>query len=146
MPEVRRGSRSRKKLESEGYQVIRWDGRYVVRLILQFVHLYQYRRTTLLVTDEDDRIIVFGAGPPNAADWDAVVAQFLVDLDEAASKLKHPKRSDRRGNYHTIATGISYGGGQRVRFILYVAELHMLTTDNTATRQLTAQQTRPSCS
>lgn len=55
-------------------------------------------------------------GPP-AGDttWPTVVKGVEVALADAKRAIRFSKKQDRRGTFKTIATGLSYGGGQMVR-------------------------------
>lgn len=76
---------------------------------------YLYSEPILLV-DDDDRIIAVLAGRPiGDGTWEGVVREFDATMKVAHNELRFGKRCDRRGNFRTIATGVSYGGGQTVR-------------------------------
>ena len=69
---------------------------------------------TLLLTDEEERIFVFGVGPPaNDDTWQTLLNEFMDALRDAQSKLRFGS-GDRRGSFQTVAVGISYGGGEMV--------------------------------
>lgn len=84
------------------------------------------RRTPVLIIDCEGRIVVILAGRPNDDDWDesmerlqGVLANASESLDFGGyNSLPAPSRGpaeNRRGGYKTVAVGVSYGGGQRVR-------------------------------
>jgi hypothetical protein len=51
------------------------------------------------------------AGQPN--DWDTVNKEAMVYLKEARERLGNPSdKQKRRGDFATIGSGVSYGGGQ----------------------------------
>ena len=81
-------------------------------------------RTTLGLVDTSDRVVVIFVGPP-AGDvtWHSVHEGVRVALADAKRRMRFTQRRDRRGTFKTVAAGLSYGGGQRVResLILLIA-------------------------
>jgi hypothetical protein len=55
--------------------------------------------------------------PCNAKDWEAIHNQALRALKLATLKMNPTKKAtkSRHGQYHSIAHGISFRGGQKVR-------------------------------
>ena len=52
--------------------------------------------------------------PVNDPTWDGVMRGVVAAIERAKRRLKFGKKQDRRGTFRTIASGVSYGGGQRV--------------------------------
>ena len=53
------------------------------------------------------------AGRPQSADWDHTHARVSALLEQAVHKV-HTPRKERRGNFVSLSTGASFGGGQKV--------------------------------
>jgi hypothetical protein len=79
-------------------------------------------RHPLLILDQHGRIIVAFAGAPEDPEWPEVVAKAIEALKEARKRglrtraFAEGDSRHRRGNYLTLATGISHGGGQKVPY------------------------------
>lgn len=82
-------------------------------------------RTAYVLLDKGERIIaVLLPAPKEEADrpaestWESSMANVADRLEEEremlGSKLKKKDRDHRRGQYATLSTGVSYGGGQTV--------------------------------
>ena len=70
-------------------------------------------RTPTAITDQHDRIVTMLAGRPQDDDWDDVHAQMSAHLEDAGGEVQCP-RKERRGDFISLSTGVSYGGGQTV--------------------------------
>ena len=46
--------------------------------------------------------------------WQESATELLKAIDEAGHKMVFTARDDRRGDFDTVAFGVSYGGGQTV--------------------------------
>lgn len=71
-----------------------------------------------LILDADGRIIAILLGTPEDPDWPSVVAEALKDMARArryARQYGWNPSVHRRGRYLSLTTGVSFGGGQRVR-------------------------------
>lgn len=88
----------------------------------------------MLLVDDANNIIVILAGRPDDPDWDAVVAEGVRVMEEirrAGHKggvWKPNDMSGRRGNFVAVASGVSFGGGQRVRdlsFSIFIHSYHL---------------------
>lgn len=80
------------------------------------LRLLTFHSTPTVLTSKEGK--VFGAlpgRPVNDSTWDENNAGVVRALERAAQKLKFSSKRDRRGTFRTIASGISYGGGQKVR-------------------------------
>ena len=74
-----------------------------------------YLRETLLILDQDGRIVAIGIGQmedPEA--WQEFIDDWLKDMEWAKANIRFPAEEDRRGPFKTVTCGISYGGGQKV--------------------------------
>ena len=65
----------------------------------------------------DRNSYVFGllAGHPDDPSWMASMEACAEAIRVAKTKLNFGNRVDRRGSFKTVAFGVSYGGGQKVR-------------------------------
>ena len=73
-------------------------------------------RHTLIIVDKDGHILSFGCGGPDDCkpeEWTQVHHNALVAVNEAKSRIVN-KKANRRGQFHSISYGISFGGGQKV--------------------------------
>ncbi|KAG1855279.1 hypothetical protein F4604DRAFT_1932339 [Suillus subluteus] len=87
------------ELQADGYIVVPWDG-----------------ITPHAILDGEGRIVAVLAGRPASKDWNevnAAAANAMVETQHrcafSSSGLTH-----RRGRYHALSTGISFGGGQQI--------------------------------
>lgn len=71
-------------------------------------------RTPTAIVDEEDRVITILAGRPQCTDWDLVHHGMSKELEGIPLKTQG-HRKERRGSFTSLSTGISYGGGQKVR-------------------------------
>jgi hypothetical protein len=77
-------------------------------------------RDPKLILDDKGRIIVILLGTPEDPEWPNVVKEALKVFVRARRKAQRygawrAEASHRRGGYFAITTGVSFGGGQRVR-------------------------------
>lgn len=70
-------------------------------------------RTPTAIVDQEDRVMAVLAGRPDSQDWDSVHAQMSALLQETGANIPGPHK-ERRGNFVSLSTGVSYGGGQMV--------------------------------
>lgn len=99
-----------------GYSVMDWNARYVRLATRAQTLLTKTYRSTQVLHDEEGRLIVACVAPPDIdGEWQDVQSGVRKALKAAQTKLKFSGILDRRGTFQTIAYGISYGGGQRVR-------------------------------
>lgn len=76
---------------------------------------------TELVGDQEKRVFVTFAGRPRGKDWDDVIKRLQVALEEARATglatgaFKAADLHGRRGSFLAFASGVSFGGGQKVR-------------------------------
>jgi len=73
----------------------------------------------MAVADKDFRILVILAGAPDKGEnWEKDCKEAAEELKKACDQLKKKDdcktgKTERRGEFCTLATGFSYGGGQR---------------------------------
>ncbi|EIW58911.1 uncharacterized protein TRAVEDRAFT_86929, partial [Trametes versicolor FP-101664 SS1] len=81
-----------------------------------FPHRSTPPSTPFKIVDKDGRVIGLLAGRPADASWDDVASSAYSAMAEAAEACQFkPKHSDhRRGQFATLATGVSFGGGRTV--------------------------------
>ena len=85
-------------------------------LLRMYAYPLTFFRQPTVITSADGRIFAALPGRPlNDATWEETTKGFVDTLATAERKLKFRSKRDRRGWFKTIASGISYGGGQRVR-------------------------------
>ena len=102
------------ELGEEGFRVMEWDGRYVSLSVL-LLFLTGFTRTPHVITSNEGKIFTALPGRPvDDPTWDVTTKGVEAAMAKAESKLKFGKRRDRRGPFNTIASGVSYGGGQKV--------------------------------
>lgn len=75
----------------------------------------------MLILDKDGRIIACFVGKPDDPAWDSeVIPGACRAMDRAACKgvakgaFTKKDRVHRRGNFLSLTTGVSFGGGQKV--------------------------------
>ncbi|KAJ7903260.1 hypothetical protein B0H13DRAFT_2512013 [Mycena leptocephala] len=94
--------RTLKELLSLGYFYISWDG-----------------KRPLLILDCHGRIIAVMVGAPEDPEWPSVVAKAAEAMRQAREEglrtgaFTSGDDLHRRGLYHTLKGGVSYGGGQK---------------------------------
>ncbi|KAJ7610348.1 hypothetical protein FB45DRAFT_761241 [Roridomyces roridus] len=110
------------ELNRRGFRRIAWDGRYVENPPIPCISCSPFCRDPLLIVDQDGRIIAVFVGKPDDPDWDEnVIPGVAAAMEEAlrdgvddgvfsAENLTH-----RRGNFYTLTSGVSFGGGQKVK-------------------------------
>lgn len=87
---------------------------------LPFSSLYSCcSRTSVPITDDEDRVIAVLAGCPDDAEWQQVHEEAAEALESSRDKLKKPSEKvlenrERRGHFPQEAVGESMGGGQKV--------------------------------
>ena len=70
-----------------------------------------------MISDSLGRVVAVLAGRPiGDKTWDDTVCGVRLAMSTAKAALKFKNKCDRRGPFRTIAVGVSYGGGQRVRY------------------------------
>lgn len=81
------------------------------------LHLCGSFRTCRVILAPDGTIIVVLAGQPNDATWGTVTENARVALENMRCNFRfaHDDFSHRRGDYWSVTTGFTYGGGQPVR-------------------------------
>ena len=87
------------------------DGKTIQPILNRVVQTFC--RTPVAIIDEEDRIISVLAGRPKGEDWDDV-HQRMSDLLRDAPCHLETVRQERRGDFVSLSTGVSYGGGQTV--------------------------------
>ena len=60
---------------------------------------------------------------PNDKTWQHSMDELLKALGEARVKLWFEEREERRGDFDTIAFGVSYGGGQTVSLAVLIRDM-----------------------
>lgn len=108
-----------KELVARGFHVVPWDGRYgTICMWLHFCLLMSCREALVFV-DPDD--IIMAVGTPKTDDNEQEF-KFEDLTDFIRTQRQHMEISEadiarnRRGEYPAAAAGVSFGGGQPVRF------------------------------
>ncbi|KIY45322.1 hypothetical protein FISHEDRAFT_27671, partial [Fistulina hepatica ATCC 64428] len=81
-----------------GFRLHEWDG-----------------KTVTPIADSNDRVVVVLAGHPDDPTWDAVHTSAAEELEKARARVRWPKggrKQGKRGNFHALQSGITFGGGQ----------------------------------
>ena len=90
-----------------------WMVCYSRSSVLQHADIVDSQPTVL--TSKEGRLFSALPGRPlNDPTWDETTAGVEAALQRAEMRLQFRNKWDRRGAYKTIASGISYGGGQKV--------------------------------
>ncbi|KAF9037522.1 hypothetical protein BJ165DRAFT_1353445 [Panaeolus papilionaceus] len=86
-------------IQEEGMTLIDWDG-----------------RTTHTITDRSHRNIGLLGGVPRTRNWDEVQQDAAAAIRRAGTLLYVPenKLRNRRGQFISVAMGLSFGGGRKV--------------------------------
>ena len=73
-------------------------------------------RKTVPIRTKSGLLIALLAGQPSAPSWGVKMKVLEQAVESARLKMlfRDEQTSHRRGNYPTVATGISYGGGAMV--------------------------------
>lgn len=99
----------------------KWDGQYVLfPCSMEHCLTTYYARSTHLLLDKDGYIIGVLLGAPRDPGWPLVNGEAFDALDKAATLLsyKDKTKAHRRGEFPSLAHGISFGGGQQVCIFL----------------------------
>ena len=77
---------------------------------------YSTFRTPRPIIDAKDWVITALAGRPNDSQWDDVSEGAAEDVRQAgnACSFNDEQSEHRRGQFPALATGVSFGGGQKV--------------------------------
>lgn len=105
------------KVVQHGFRIFPWDGMYVFfGVSFRCVVLKPNRssRNPFVILDEEGRVMTALAGRPGCKDWTDVHTRMSKLLEEAADSVMAPQ-GGRRGNYVALTSGVSHGGGRRVR-------------------------------
>lgn len=116
-------------LKHHKFRIIPWDGRHVVLFppFLSLMWLYYHPRKPNLLTDPNDIIMVTLVGCPEdrtPGEWDGVMSRCVVCMDKVNVMLAGKTKPNRRGDFVALASGVSYGGGQKVRSCIYVSLMY----------------------
>ncbi|KAI0667348.1 hypothetical protein C8Q78DRAFT_1082085 [Trametes maxima] len=86
-------------LKADGFEVFEWDG-----------------ITPYILADAQERVVAILAGRPVDTSWDAVVREANQAMEATAKKccFQEQHLNHRRGFFPALATGFSYGGGQKM--------------------------------
>ena len=111
------GSQSRLK-----FTLQHWDGKYVVFSLPLAFPWSNLCRSSIPVTDHEDRVIAVLASSPDNNGWHQVHREAAEALEWSCDKLKQLSEHDlkhqlHRGNFPQEAIGESMGGGQKVSHI-----------------------------
>lgn len=91
-------------------------GRTVSKQIYYLQLVLTDTSTPMVLTSKDNEIFAALPGRPvNDPTWDATTKGVVAAMRRAEMRLHFSKKRDRRGPFKTIASGVSYGGGQKVR-------------------------------
>lgn len=79
--------------------------------------LTKLRTPTVLTSKQGEIFAALPGRPVNDDTWDKTTDGVVAALGRAERKLNFGKKRDRRGTFQTIASGVSYGGGQKVHLV-----------------------------
>lgn len=100
----------------------------------------------MVIVDADDRIVAILAGHPDDPLWIPVINdgfEYMKDIGDSGVKEKKFKPDDvnhRRGEFVAFASGVSFGGGQRVHMHQVAMSVLNITDDKEDPRQPSTQQ------
>jgi hypothetical protein len=83
-------------------------------------------RPVAIQLDEDARVMVMLVGRPDDPTWDQNGVEAVEAMDIAQTQAVFRHSSHRRGDYPTVANGLSYGGGQKVCFPSRLLTTHLM--------------------
>lgn len=114
---------SKEEMLEKRFRYVKWDGVFV-HLPASVVDGGSFTvlvRTTMPLLDCEDRVFAVLVGRPKSEDWSEVQRDIQTALDGAREGLRGSGSNEppthRRGVFTPLASGISYGGGQKVRVI-----------------------------
>lgn len=112
---------SKEEMLKRGFRYVKWDGKLVVQPVWAGSVLIPLRRTTIPILDCKDRTFAVLVGSPKSEDWPEVMEDICTKLNGAREELVGSAEAskppvNRRGCFTPLASGISYGGGQKVIF------------------------------
>lgn len=117
--------------DREGWQYISWDGRcvpsYPSYRVGPVPHRLRNCRTCHSLLDRNGFVIGDLAGQPKWGDINDTLIK-IFEKTKSAYTFTAGEREHRRGNFPSISTGISFGGGQKVSFLFVVSPMAMLST------------------
>jgi hypothetical protein len=78
------------------------------------------------VVDSEERVVAMCVGHPRDDDWDTVHMDGINAFKKASEQCRFSSEQTdhRRGEFPALATGVSFGGGQKAccpQFLFYVA-------------------------
>jgi hypothetical protein len=73
-------------------------------------------RVSCPIIDKIGRIIAMLCGRPDDPEWESVHVEAADAMRQSRRRISHTKKNSkhRRGNFTALATGVSFGGGQKV--------------------------------
>ena len=103
-----------------GFDYIPWDGRFVSAMCglsrALTHHPIPHSTTRPILSSDHDKVIAILVGRPNGEDWMRGVNEpLMASFEEVRAAFKASANGNRRGDFASMASGISYGGGQKVR-------------------------------
>lgn len=108
------------ELRRRGYLEVPWNDGYVGATVLSFVLTTYMNSPPVIVGDEKARAFAVFAQKPVGGNWDESMRQVQAALQEArvsgltSGAFDSMTEAHRRGNFLAFASGVSFGGGQRV--------------------------------
>lgn len=101
-----------------------------------------------LLVDRDDRVVGVLAGRPQDPSWDETTQEATRAMCEAYASCRFKKTNvkHRRGEFATLARGVSFGGGRTVRTTMARGRRSYAYTSPSGARkriQHRAQRARP---
>lgn len=107
---------------ARGFRLIKWDGMSVKsNSRSKPSDMLLIDSNPMLLVDDETNIVVILAGRPDDPNWDSVIAEGVRVMEEVrraghrGGVWKPADVSGRRGDFVAVASGVSFGGGQRVR-------------------------------
>lgn len=107
------------ELLAMGFELKAWDGRYVRPLACACSHRANgCTRTPTPLLDPLGNVFGVCSRQPKDASWASVSEDAAAAIEKAGGECEFPDGSTdhRRGRFPAMAVGVSYGGGQQVRW------------------------------
>lgn len=92
-----------------------------------------FNRKSIAIRTPSGILVALLAGRPEGQTWDKFMGGLDAEMTESAGQMTFPgdPAERRRGPYRSVNTGISYGGGSKVRgSVLRMKEKDFLTCED----------------
>ena len=100
-----------------------WQVRPGLLELSKLTHLRYLFRAAAPILDNAGHVIAICAGSPDDPAWDALHQDAAAEMEATRARcfFSNDAINHRRGLFLALAIGISFGGGQKVSWLLYSA-------------------------